>query len=197
MNTVTNLCSAISRHVVFGLLTLAFGTTVLRAQNGELALQPSEKIAISIGGVPTDEAVSISKTYSISDAGTINLLHINEVKASGLKPSQLQKRIEEAYRAAEIYTHPTVTVTAVETGEGQRLVYVNSGCQKNGPVPYRPGLTLMQAIGTAGGPTTFAKVSRTQLVRQRSTTIHDLKRISKDASLDVQLQPNDQISIPE
>lgn len=197
MNTASDLCSLITRRLVFGLLVLAFGGTYLRAQTGELALQPSEKIAISIGGVPTDEAVSISKTYSISDAGTINLLHINEVKASGLKPSQLQKRIEEAYRAAEIYTHPTVTVTAVETGEGQRLVYVNSGCQKNGPVPYRPGLTLMQAIGTAGGPTPFAKVSRTQLVRQRATTIHDLKRISKDASLDVQLQPNDQISIPE
>lgn len=197
MNTVSYLHSFILHRLVIVLVAFASGTVVLRAQNGELALQPSEKIAISIGGVPTDEAMSISKTYSISDSGTINLLHINEIKAAGLKPSQLQKRIEEAYRAAEIYTHPTVTVTAVETGEGQRLVYVNSGCQKNGPVPYRPGLTLMQAIGTAGGPTPFAKVSRTQLVRQRATTIHDLKRISKDASLDVQLQPNDQISIPE
>lgn len=172
------------------------------AQNGEVALQANDKLSISIGGVPADEAVSISKTYTISDSGSINLLHINEIRAAGMKPSQLQKRIEEAYKAAQIYTHPTVTVSMDSSPDGARLVYVNGGCQKNGPVPYRPGLTLMQAIGTAGGPSTFAKVTKTQLTRtsvsgQRSTTIHDLKKIGKDPSLDISLQPNDQIMIPE
>lgn len=172
------------------------------AQSGEVALQANDKVSISIGGVPADEAVSISKTYTISDSGSINLLHINEIRAAGMKPSQLQKRIEEAYKAAQIYTHPTVTITMDSNGIDTRLVYVNGGCQKNGPVPFRPGLTLMQAIGTAGGPSTFAKVNKTQLTRtsvsgQRSTTIHDLKKIAKDPSLDVSLQPNDQILIPE
>ena len=172
------------------------------AQSGEIALQANDKVSISIGGVPADEAVSISKTYTISDAGNINLLHINEIRAAGMKPSQLQKRIEEAYKAAQIYTHPTVTVSMDSTPDGARLVFVNGGCQKNGPVPFRPGLTLMQAIGTAGGPTVFAKTTKTQLTRtsvsgQRSTTLHDLKKIAKDPSLDVSLQPNDQILIPE
>jgi len=172
------------------------------AQSGELPLRPNDKIAISIGGVPSDEAVSISKTYSISDSGNINLLHINEIKAAGMKPSQLQKRIEEAYKTAEIYTHPTVTVSMDSTVDTQRVVYVNGGCLKNGPVPFRSGLTLMQAIGSAGGPTAFAKTTKTQLTRtgtsgQRVSTAHDLKKISKNPTLDVQLQPDDQIIIPE
>lgn len=192
------------------LLKLAFTLTVVlallqpgtaTAQSGELPLRPNDKIMISIGGVPPDEAVSISKTYSISDSGTINLLHINEITAAGMKPSQLQKRIEEAYKAAEIYTHPTVTVSMDANPDTARVVFVNSGCVKNGPVPYRPSLTLMQAIGTAGGPTDFAKVTKTQLIRttrgQRTTTVHDLKKITKNPALDVQLQPDDQIFIPE
>lgn len=172
------------------------------AQSGENALRPSDKINISIGGVPAEEAVSISKVYSISDTGSINLLHINEIKAAGMKPSQLQKRIEEAYKSAGIYTHPTVTVTMDSTSTGMQLVFVNAGCLKNGPVPYRSGLTLMQAIGSAGGPTPFGKTTKTQLTRtsptgQRTSTVHDLKKISKDPSLDVLLQPDDQIIIPE
>lgn len=190
------------------LTTLAFAAfvalsgTSLRAQNGELPLRSSDKITISIGGVPTDEAVSISKTYTISDAGSINLLHINEIRAAGMKPSQLQKRIEEAYKSAEIYTHPAVTVSMDSTADSARLVFVNAGCLKNGPVPFRSGLTLMQAIGSAGGPSTFAKTTKTQLTRtsatgQRATSVHDLKKIAKNPTLDVQLQPDDQIIIPE
>ncbi|MBX7211970.1 MAG: polysaccharide biosynthesis/export family protein [Verrucomicrobiaceae bacterium] len=200
MNTPPNF-DRFSFSLSFGLLLL-LAPSFSSAQSGEIPLQASDKVAISIAGVPTDEAVSISKVYTISDAGSINLLHINEIKAAGMKPSQLQKRIEDAYKSAQIYTHPTVTVSMDSTPGDSRLVFVNGGCQKNGPVPYRTGLTLMQAVGTAGGPSPFAKTTRTQLTRtsptgQRSTTVHDLKRITKDASLDVLLQPNDQIIIPE
>lgn len=184
------------------LTLLLVPSTPLIAQNGELPLRASDKITISIGGVPTDEAVSISKTYTISDAGSINLLHINEIKAAGMKPSQLQKRIEEAYKSAEIYTHPTVTVSMDSTADSARLVFVNGGCLKNGPVPYRSGLTLMQAIGSAGGPTPYARTTKAQLTRtsadgKRTTTVLDLKKITKNPTLDVQLQPDDQIIIPE
>lgn len=171
-------------------------------QSGETPLQANDKITISIGGVPAEEVVSISKTYAISDSGTINLLHINEVRAAGMKPSALQKRIEEAYKSGGFYTNPTVTVSMDSTGETARQVYVNYGCVRNGPVPFRPGLTLMQAIGSAGGPNAFAKTTKTELTRttsggQRTTTIHDLKKIGKNPSLDVPLQPNDNISIPQ
>jgi polysaccharide biosynthesis/export protein len=171
-------------------------------QSGETPLQANDKITISIGGVPAEEVVSISKTYAISDSGTINLLHINEVRAAGMKPSALQKRIEEAYKAGGFYTNPTVTVSMDSTGETARQVFVNYGCVRNGPVPFRPGLTLLQAIGSAGGPTPFAKTTKVELTRnntggQRTTTIHDMKKIGKNPSLDVPLQPNDNISIPQ
>ncbi len=184
------------------LLTLALLTANLSAQNGETTLRPNEKIMISIGGVPADEVMQISKVYSISDSGKINLLHIGEVSAVGMKPSALQKRIEDAYKSAQIYTHPTVTVAMDSSTTGAQLVFVNGGCQRNGPVQFRSGMTLSMAIGMAGSPTAFARTTKVQLVRlspsgQRATSIHDLKKIAKDASLDPLLQPDDQITIPE
>lgn len=192
--TQRTLTAAIAVMVFASLLLFPQGGA---AQSSETALRPNDKVVISIGGVPPDEVQQISKTYAISDSGKINLLHIGEIAAAGLKPSVLQTRIEDAYKAAQIYTHPTVTVSMDSTVDTARYVYVVSGCEKNGPVPYRTGLTLLQAVGSAGGSSPFGKTTRTQVIRNKSTTVHDLKKITKNPSLDPQLLPDDQIIIPE
>jgi protein involved in polysaccharide export with SLBB domain len=79
--------------------------------SGELPLKANDRVTISIGGIPDSEVAQISKVYTISDNGTVNLLYIGEVRAAGLKPSTLQRTIEQTYIAREIYTRPTVTVS--------------------------------------------------------------------------------------
>ena len=200
----TSQCAILHPRLIAVVLYLA--TSVLlpfakaHAQSGEIPLGPSDRIQISVGGIPTEEVVQLSKLYTVSDSGTINLLHIGEVKAAGVKPSELQRKIEQAYIAAEIYTNPTVTVSIDQANDPtSRLVYVVSGAERNGPVPFKQGLTLMQAIGAAGGPNAFARsgMRKVKLIRNRETTVHNLSKISDDPSVDVVLQPNDQIIIPE
>ena len=167
------------------------------AQNGELALKANDRVTISIGGIPDNEVPQISKVYTISDSGTVNLLHIGEVRATGLKPSTLQRTIEQTYIAREIYTRPTVTVTTDDSASTARMIYVISGCAKNGPIAYNNGMTILKAVGSAGGFTPFAKPSRTKLIRNGVTTEVNLKDISANPSRDIQLQPEDQIIVPE
>lgn len=167
------------------------------AQNGELALKANDRVTISIGGIPDNEVPQISKVYTISDNGTVNLLHIGEVRAAGLKPSTLQRAIEETYKAREIYTRPTVTVTTDDSATTTRMIYVISGCNKNGPIAYNTGMTILKAIGSAGGFSPFAKPSRTKLIRNGVTSEVNLKDISSDPSRDIKLQPEDQIIVPE
>ncbi|WP_395739057.1 polysaccharide biosynthesis/export family protein [Prosthecobacter sp.] len=167
------------------------------AQNGEIALKINNRISISIGGIPDNEVPQISKVYTISDNGTINLLHIGEVRAAGLKPSALQRSIEATYKNQEIYTRPTVTVTTNDSATTQQMVYVVGGIKGNGSVPYTPNLTVLKAISAAGGFTPFAKPSRTKLLRNGTTTEINLKDISADPSRDIQLQPEDQIIVPD
>lgn len=183
-------------------LLLALLTLRAPAQNTELPLSPGDRISITIGGVLPEEVPQISKTYTISDSGTINLLHIQEVRAAGLKPSALQRAIENAYKSQEIYTNPTVTVSIDSPmGETGRQVYV-SGVVQPGPKPFKPGLTAYQAIMAGGGPTPYASLKKARIVRTnadgtRQTIAVDLSKYSSNPAVDVPLQPEDQVIVPE
>ncbi|MBN8418329.1 MAG: polysaccharide export protein [Verrucomicrobia bacterium] len=171
--------------------------TPAHAQNGEIALKPNNRVTISIGGIPDNEVPQISKVYTISDNGTVNLLHIGEVRAAGLKPSTLQRTIEQTYIAREIYTRPTVTVTTNDSASTAQMVYVVGGIKGNGTVPYNSSMTILKAISAAGGFSPFAKPSKTKLIRNGVTTEINLKDISSDPARDIKLQPEDQIIVPD
>ncbi len=185
------------RKLLIALAAIGMFLNAAHAQNGELALKANDRVTISIGGIPDNEVPQISKVYTISDNGTVNLLHIGEVRAAGLKPSTLQRTIEQTYVAREIYTRPTVTVSTDDSAATARMVYVISGAAKNGPIPWNPGMTILKAVGAAGGFTPFAKPSKTKLIRDGVTTEINLKDISANPARDIKLQPEDQIIVPE
>jgi polysaccharide export outer membrane protein len=184
------------------LVLLSLSMNALRAQNSEIPLTPGDRISLTIGGVPPEEVPQISKVYTVSDSGTINLLHIQEVRAAGLKPSALQRAIESAYKSQEIYTNPTVTVSIDSiAGDTGRQVYV-SGVVQPGPKPFKPGITAYQVIMSGGGPTPYASLKKTRIVRtnsdgSRKTIAADLSKYSSNPSVDVPLQPEDQVIVPE
>lgn len=174
----------------------------IHAQDSEIALRRGDRVNLTIGGIPADEVAQLSKVYPVSDSGTINLLHIGEVRAEGLKPSALQRSIESIYKSKEIYTNPIVTVSIDSPGDSTgRQVYV-SGVNNPGPKPYKPGLTAMQAIMSGGGPTPYANLKKTRIVRTkndgtRETIGADLSKYSSNPAVDVALSPEDQIIVPE
>jgi polysaccharide biosynthesis/export protein len=170
------------------------------AQSGELPLRSGDRITISIGAIPDNEVAQIRGVYTISDSGTINLLHIGEVRAVGQKPSNLQKSIEQTYIAREIYTRPNVLVSIDGGGgnDGTTRTVMVTGVNKPGAVPFKQDMTLSRAIMTAGGPTPFGSMKKVKLVRSgRPATIHNLSSGTGDPSVDVQVQPDDQIIVPE
>ena len=186
-----------TRHLLSIIAGVMFMASAVEAQNTEMALKAGDRIALSIGGIPADDASQISKMYSISDSGTINLVHVGEVKAIGLKPSELQRVIEQTYIRHELYMRPTVTVSIDGGDVPARLIYVVSGCKKNGPVTYNAGMSIIKAISVAGGFSDFAQPSRTKLIRNGTSTTVDLRNVGSDPSKDIKLQPEDQIIVPE
>jgi polysaccharide export outer membrane protein len=170
------------------------------AQSGELPLRKGDRITISIGAIPDNEVAQIRGIYTISDNGTVNLLHIGEVKAQGIKPSSLQKVIEQTYVAREIYTRPNVLVS-IDGGGGEggpmRNVTI-TGVNKPGAIPFKQNMSLTQAIMTAGGPTPFGNMKKVKLIRAgRAPTTHNLASNAGNPQVDVQVEPDDQIIVPE
>jgi len=110
-------------------------------------------------------------------------------------------------RATETILSPGDVITLPEMRD---QVFVLGSVSRPGAVPYRPGITLMEALtGSpdalpsprgAGGPTVSANLYDAVLTRaDGKTTSIDLDRMIRqgDTSLNVVLQPNDSIYVPE
>ena len=173
----------------------ALVTTAHFAVAQEAIFEPNQRLTLTIGGVPAQEAALVSGIYTVSTNHTLNLPHIDEVSIRGLTRSQVQRKIESAYTTAQIYTNPNINIIADQQGE--RIVSVNGEVNRAGPVPYRPGMTLFEAISAAGNKTDFGSFKRIKLIRKGKVTQHDLSKISQNPGADVTLQPNDKIIVPK
>ena len=180
-------------------LLILFVTTLLStsinpmAAANEITLKAGNSFGLRISGVPAEEVAMVSQKFTISDEGTIRLPYLKTgIRAAGLTPSALARKIEAAYRSAQIYTQPVIQVDATP-GQEQRFVTVIGEVRNASTIAYVPGLRLLDAIARAGGFTDFAKESKVKLTRGSKVSYHDLRRSSDKEN--VPLQPNDLITV--
>jgi polysaccharide export outer membrane protein len=184
-----------SRLPVFfaaGLLLFFVSAGVLRASDA--AFRTGDTIELRIGGVPGEETQLITGTYTVDGEGFVNLPHVGKVRAAGLGQAALQSAIEAAYRAGEIYTNPSITVTVPAA---LRFVNVSGDVRQPRRVEYTSDLTLLGAISACGGFTEYADQGKVRLIRRGGVQIVNIKAVRKDPALDVVLLPGDQIEVPQ
>jgi len=150
-------------------------------------------VEVRIGGIPPEDAASISGPYIIDSDGFINLPHVGRVKAAGKTQSELQQTIQAAYRAGGLYTNPIVTVNATYS----RFIYIGGQVRSPQRMTFTPDLTVLGAINSAGGFTDYANQSRVRLLRETHVYILDVRKIRGNPSMDVYLQPGDKIDVPQ
>jgi polysaccharide export outer membrane protein len=96
----------------------------------------------------------VSRVVPVRPDGKISLPLLNDVQAAGLTPAQLAAQITESLK--KYVTSPQVTVI-VATINSQR-VYILGEVTRPGAFPLLPGMSVLQALSSAGGFTQFAKV---------------------------------------
>ncbi len=172
------------------LLSFLLSTNVL----ADATLRPGDTMDLKIGGVPATEISSVSGQYTIDGEGNVNLPYIGRVKIAGLAPGVAQSMIESVYKARKVYTNPNIVITMQPQSR-----FVNVGGEVKSPqrVPFTPDLTVLSAINAAGGFSPFADQRRIRLLRGQQVTIIDAKKIRTDPSRDVQLEPGDQVEVPQ
>lgn len=159
-------------------------------------IQPNSAVTISVQGVPGDDRGTINNTYPVSQSGTINMPYLGQVRAAGMLPEQLAASLQSLYRNAEIYNNPTFQVIAdnVAGGVTQQVVHVGGYVGSPGPKPFRNGLTLWQALQSAGGENPFGSIRRVRLFRDGVMKEYDLKKLE---DMQTVLRPNDTIEVPQ
>jgi polysaccharide export outer membrane protein len=130
--------------------------------------------------------------------GKISLPLLNDVQAAGLTPAQLAVQITESLK--KYVTSPQVTVI-VTTINSQR-VYILGEVTRPGAFPMLPGMTVLQALSSAGGFTQFARMKNIYVLRQENGKQvkypFNYKEVvnGKKSEQDVQLKAGDTIVVP-
>src|SRR5580693_7056321 len=140
----------------------------------------------------------VSRVVPVRPDGKISLPLLNDVQAAGLTPSQLAAEITDSLK--KYVTSPQVTVI-VTTINSQR-VYILGEVTRPGAFPMLPGMTVMQALSSAGGFTAFAKMKSIYVLRNENGKKVKYPFNYKDAingknsEQDIPLKAGDTIVVP-
>ena len=164
----------------------------------EAKLRKTDAIQIKISGVPQEDEAMISDVYTIDDRGAIELPYINAaIKAEGLTPSVLARRIKDIYKNTKIFKYPSVSVTgnAGKDTLNTRRVAVSGEVRTERVVPFVEGMKLLEAITGAGGFTDFADKRKVRVMRGNKTYTCDLRNPSQYPEQNLKLLPGDQVIV--
>jgi polysaccharide export outer membrane protein len=164
--------------------------------SSDYRIQPSDIVEVTVFQEP-----DLKSTLRVSSEGTIAFPLIGVVPVAGLSPQLAANGIRD--RLAKGYlVNPQVSVTVMEFAK--RRFTVLGEVQKPGSydMPVQQDLTVLQAIGMAGGYTRIANPSKVTLMRKadgRSTPIElNAKRMAQgNAESAMIVQPGDVITVAE
>src|SRR3984957_12906080 len=103
----------------------------------------------------------MTRVVPVRPDGKISLPLINDVQAAGSTPQQLASAVTDKLR--KFLTEPQVTV--IVTQINSQRVFVVGEVLRAGAFPLIPGMTVLQALASAGGFTTFADMKRVTVMR--------------------------------
>jgi polysaccharide export outer membrane protein len=145
-------------------------------------LGPNDRIRLKVYGEP-----DIAGEYEIDSNGQVSIPLAGHIKAAGLTTKQLERSIASAL-AKGIVRDPRVNVEIAL----YRPYYILGEVKKGGEYPYRLGLTVMDAVASAGGFTYRANENKVFL-RRSGAGAEEVYAL--DAPILV--FPGDNIRIPE
>lgn len=183
----------------------------LQAHAQSSAIPESVPTTISAYKIGVDDIVQVSVwrnpelgiTVPVRPDGMISVPLIGDVAAGGLTPSEVAASIQQ--KLATYVRDPQVAVilTDLRSHEYLSRVRVTGAVRQPVSIPYRPGMTVLDAVLAAGGVTEFAAPGRSNLYRKAGGVTKpyqvELDRILKrgDLSTNFEVAPGDVITIPE
>jgi polysaccharide biosynthesis/export protein len=140
----------------------------------------------------------MTRIVPVRPDGKITLPLINDVQAAGSTPQQLASAVTDKLR--KFMTDPQVTV--IVTQINSQRVFVVGEVLRAGAFPLVPGTTVLQALASAGGFTTFANVKKIHVMRMvngKHTEIpFNYREVLKGDNPDqnIKLEPGDTVVVP-
>ncbi|RAO77916.1 XrtA/PEP-CTERM system exopolysaccharide export protein [Dyella jiangningensis] len=145
----------------------------------------------------------LSVSVPVRPDGKITVPLIGDVMAGGKTPEEVSAEIKDKLQSYVRDPQVAVILTALRSHEYLSRVRVTGAVRTPVSLPYRQGMTVLDAVLAAGGTTEFAAPDRTELFREGSngvTTPYAI-RLDKvlqqgDLATNYPVQPGDVVTVP-
>ncbi|MBW1716803.1 MAG: polysaccharide biosynthesis/export family protein [Deltaproteobacteria bacterium] len=164
-----------------------------KATSSHYRIGPNDILHIYVWKEP-----DLTRDVTVMADGRITFPLIGEIQASGKTVGELKQVITQKLK--KYVTAPEVTVIVNESRS--RTIYTIGKLNRPGPYPLVPGMTVLQALSTAGGFAEWADTKNIIIVRRKGNKEVQLHFNYKDfisgknLSQNILLKPNDTIVVP-
>ncbi len=159
----------------------------------DYVLQPADAVRVQIFQEP-----DLEREVSITQENTLNLPLIGSVDLRDKTVRQAENLIQELY-SKDYLVNPQVTVTVLKYAE--KTVQVIGAVNRPGAVlfPAEDNMTIVEAIGRAGGQARIANLKKVQLKHAgaNESTEVNVEDIMRGEKPDIALQKGDVVNVPE
>lgn len=167
-------------------------TPAAGADSNTYVIGPSDNITVTVWKDP-----ELSGSLLVRPDGMITLPLLGDVRASGMTPLQLASQIATKLKKYVQDPNVSVVVTAIHS----KVVYLLGEVGKKGPIEMTPGMTLLEAISSAGGLTDYANKKKIYILRDaggihQKIPVHYKAALKGNSAFDLPLKPGDTIVVP-
>jgi len=153
---------------------------------------PSDDLTVTVWKEP-----SFSGSYLVRLDGMISIPLLGDVLASGQTPLQLADQI--ATKLKKFIQDPNVSVVIGQIHS--KVIYMLGEGVKAGPIAMTSGMTLLEAISSAGGLNDYANAKKIYILRNEEgkhlkLPVHYKEALKGDSTFDLILKPGDTIVVP-
>jgi protein involved in polysaccharide export with SLBB domain len=203
---MTRTCAGPGTLLAKALIGFALATGYPAASSGaEYLLGPQDKLRLKIYEWRASRDVifewtALNDEFIVGAGGSLSLPFVGDIRAAGETPQNLAKEIgSRLMHQMGLGRQPDVAVEVVQF----RPFYIVGHVTQPGEFPYRPGLTVLQALTIAGGLRTreedIARLEREVIAGRGEVSILSLNNVSllaRKARLEAELAGAKEIGFP-
>lgn len=166
------------------------------AADPQYIIGPGDELQVFVWRNP-----DLSVTVPVKPDGRITTPLVEDMQASGKTAAQLARDVEKVL--AQYVRTPQVNIIVTTPRSLYSAVKVVGQVKNPQTIPYREGLTVLDAVLTGGGLTDFAAGNRAKIIRQENGRTTEVKVRIKDMvergdlRTNVTLRPGDTLIVPE
>jgi polysaccharide export outer membrane protein len=195
--------------IIGGLLALAACVTTTGSQQAPKLNPQAQAVTAYRIGVDDEVKVSVWQnpgldvSVPVRPDGKISVPLVGDIDAGGRTPEEVAADIQEKLKTYVRDPQVTVILTQLRSHEYLSRVRVTGAVHQPVSVPYRQGMTVLDAVLAAGGTNQFAAADDTELYRKegegtRAYAVRLDRILQKgDLSTNYPVAPGDVITVPE